>query len=77
MDSSLVADDECFWQKVPEKYHEDSNVFETLAWDDTSFEGIYPYPSKLNDIYKRLTKSYGQVLDNHKEIGNHSDHQCF
>jgi hypothetical protein len=66
-------------RKSLRNYQEDNEDYETLAWDDALFEGVDPLVRlphnwiKLNDIYKGLTKSYEEVLENHKKSGNHDD----
>ncbi len=68
LDSGLAANDEYFWQEVAEKYQESNESFDSLAFDDALFDGVDPSVklehnwSKLRDIYKGLTKVYGEVF---------------
>jgi hypothetical protein len=79
LDSGLAANDEYFWQEVVAKYKESNESYDSLAFEDSLFEGVDPSVklehnwSKLRDIYKGLTKSYGEVFQNHKKSGNHDD----
>ena len=79
LDSGLAANDEYFWQEVAEKYQESNESFDSLAFEDALFDGVDPSVklehnwSKLREIYKGLTKVYGEVFQNHKKRGNHND----
>jgi len=62
-------------QKVSGK----NDDYDLLAYDHAFFDGVHPSVklehnwSKLREIYKGLTKSYGEVFENHKKSGNHDD----
>jgi hypothetical protein len=79
LDSGLAANDEYFWQEVAAKYQETNESYDELAFDDSMFDGVDPSVrlehnwSKLREIYKGLTKIYGEVFQNHKKSGNHDD----
>jgi len=79
LDTGLAANDEYFWQEVAEKYQETNNAYDNLAFVDSVFLGVNPSVklehswSKLREIYKGLTKSYGEIFENHKKSGNHDD----
>jgi hypothetical protein len=79
LDSGLAANDEYFWQEVAAKYQETNKSYGELAFDDSLFDGVDPSVrlehnwSKLQEIYKGLTKIYGEVFQNHKKSGNHDD----
>jgi hypothetical protein len=79
LDSGLAANNEYFWQEVVEKFQQTNVIYDCIAFTDPMFSGVDPSIkvehswSKLREIYKALTKSYGEVFDNHKKSGNHDD----
>ena len=79
LDSGLAANDEYFWQEVAEIYKETNADYDNLAFVDSIFLGVDPSVkldhswSKLREIFKGLTKSYGEIFENHKKSGNHDD----
>jgi hypothetical protein len=79
LDSGLAGNDEYFWQEIAKKYQEKNDDYNLLAYDNAFFDGVDPSVklehnwSKLKEIFKNLTKSYGEVFGNHKKSGNHDD----
>jgi hypothetical protein len=79
LDSGLAVNDEYFWQEIAKKYQEKNDDYNLLAYDNAFFDCVDPSVklehnwSKLKEIFKNLTKSYGEVFGNHKKSGNHDD----
>ena len=79
LDTGLVANDKYFWQEVTEKYKETNEDYDNLAFVESNFHGVNPSVkldhswSKLREFFKGLTKSYGEIFENHKKSGNHDD----
>ncbi len=54
-------------------------VYDNLAFVDSIFLGVDPSVkldhswNKLRDFFKGLTKSYGEIFENHRKSGNHDD----
>ncbi len=73
LDTSLVANDEYFWQEVTEKYKE-MNDDDNLAFVESIFLSVDPSVkldhswSKLWESFKGLTKSHGEIFENHKKV---------
>jgi len=79
LDSGLAANDEYFWQEVMEKYQQVNEEYDELAHMDSMFAGVDPSVklphswSKLQDMYKGVSKSYAEVFEKFKKSGSHDD----
>jgi hypothetical protein len=79
LNCGLLVNNEYFWHGFVEKFQGGNQEYDNLAYTGSMFVGVNPSVKlkhnwhKLQEIYKGLTKSNGEIFESFKKSGNHDD----